>query len=249
MPGNPLLSPDAFTPATPATPERYLDVKPLAQLVPVYGVSDLPLTTLGEAVKPLVSLVPNIESQASSATQFFAGANVPHDIDAEQAAALRVFTNVTQIPEHSLYEKLNEALQSRDRTLITPYFRVVRLVSEAIKHLPKWDPSTPLWRGLPQDMCEEYAVDKEFTWWPYTITSSNEEKIRALFGENADMTIFRITGADNAVQVTPYSDVSDEDEVILPAGTILKVTAVTSPSTNVHVVELVVVKTKYPAVA
>ncbi|CAF1006607.1 unnamed protein product [Didymodactylos carnosus] len=136
--------------------ERFLDVnyEPQQRLSPIQGYELKPLVSLEEAVRPLESLISNIQGFVWTAT-----GNSPQEKDGllpNERAAIYLYTM------ECLYRQLNAALRSEDRQTLIPYFSYLKLFLTALWKLP--DVQDTVWRGMKGNLTDQYPQGKQFAW-------------------------------------------------------------------------------------
>ena len=122
-------------------------------------------------------------------------------------------------------------LRARDRAALkSGYFPYTRLLYEGLRVLASTSPRM-INRGVKMDVVSldpgAYAEEEVVIWWSF---SSCTKKIGVLhnpqfLGSTGDRTIFQIH-TRHGVDIGPFSAIQSEAEVLLPAGTALKVTSV-----------------------
>ena len=86
-------------------------------------------------------------------------------------------------------------------------------------------------RGVPLDLVsrypDEYAKDNNITWWQFSSTTTNIAALEnpAFLGKTGDRTIFQIM-TKHGIDITPFSAMPGEAELLLPPGICLLVTGV-----------------------
>ena len=123
---------------------------------------------------------------------------------------------------------MNDKAYDPDRSLIAPYgLFMVALVR--VMHKMKRYTGETVYRGVKRDLCSDYQLNCEFTWYGFCSTAKSIDVLNnPLFcGETGLRTMFAIKLTQHqARDITRYSLVAAEDEVLLPPGCRFKVTAV-----------------------
>ena len=136
--------------------------------------------------------------------------------------------------ESTLYVKLNTVLRLEDRMTIKPYFPFLRLLLTALKAIREGKSGEQMRvvnRGVPRDLLAEhpdvYGLGESFVWWGFSSCTSNIGVLsNPLFlGDEGDRTIFQVFSRFGAV-VSSFSAITSEAEVLLPAGTALRITGI-----------------------
>ena len=92
-------------------------------------------------------------------------------------------------------------------------------------------------RGVPLDLVgqhpDDYAVEETIVWWQFTSTTSNISVLSTpqFLGTSGDRTIFQIM-TSLGVDVTDYSAVKGESELLLPPAVALRITGVLPKSSD-----------------
>ncbi|CAF2910238.1 unnamed protein product [Rotaria sp. Silwood2] len=191
-----------------------VDFKPI-RLSPVYGYRTHPLLQLREALDPLITKINQLDEFikiAKSECHFPS----EHNLTRDESAAIYLYT--MEWGEQSLYRVMNAALRKEDRSVLVPWYGYLKLFDTALNKLP----SVPqnLWRGVKGDISKNYKKDDEFTWWCFTSCSPAVNVVKNFLGSPS--TLFMIE-AKNGKSISKYSSFSNEDEVILPLGTRIRV--------------------------
>lgn len=142
--------------------------------------------------------------------------------------------------ESPLYTTLNRLLRDTDRSALKlRFFPYLRLLIAGLHHLgaTQGDKMRMVNRGVKLDLVglypDEYAEDETLVWWQFSSTTS---KISVLsnpmfLGKTGPRTIFQIH-TSKAVDVSAFSAVQSEAELLLPPGIALKVTGVLPKSAD-----------------
>ena len=89
-------------------------------LPPIQGYEQMPLVTLGEAIDPLLTLVPDVERMAWTVKQsYFAG---EYDLTVDESASILLYSMEWEPPDKSFYVILNQTLQAANRNLLNRGF-------------------------------------------------------------------------------------------------------------------------------
>jgi hypothetical protein len=214
---------------------RLLDFLHSATLPPLRGCfndASNPLVGLDEA---LARQPDDLAAEVWSAKQWVRAAatreaigRVPGLTD-DGAMAIWLYT-----AESPLYRGLNAKLRAANRGQVTRlYFPFMRLLLTALRAVQAASGGEKLMvnRGVPSDVCADfpgdYTEESSIVWWAF---SSCTRKIAVLsnpmfLGSAGERTIFQVL-TRHAIDVSPFSAVQSEAEVLLPAGIVLRVTGV-----------------------
>merc|ERR1712113_618480 len=130
-------------------------------------------------------------------------------------AAIMLYTS------NAIYAQLNKALRELNRAAVKKYFLYLRLLFEAMDHLPK--KKRTLWRGIPVDLYDQYTVGSVQTWWNVSSCTADinvaKNFMKGCGGKCTLLTVESTTACDIS-EITFYSN---EKESLLAPGTQLKV--------------------------
>ncbi len=159
----------------------------------------------------------------------------------DQMVALHLYSQPTQ-----LYRLLNKALRNKHSAAVEPYLPFLKLFVSALDALlgaKKKQQQRVLYRGVPLDLKKEYRVGQEIVWRGVSSCTTDLDVAMSfagtLDGESVKKaaTLFHILAV--GVDISHYSAVDDEEEVILHPGTILRVTEVVPGKKGVTTIKLV----------
>jgi hypothetical protein len=120
--------------------ERFLDVnsEPQRRLSPIQGYELQPLVSLEVAVRPLESIISNIQGFVWTAT---GNCENPKDgLEPNESASIYLYTM------ECMYRQLNVALRSEDRKQLVAYFPYLKLFLTALWKLD--NVNSVVWRGI-----------------------------------------------------------------------------------------------------
>ena len=116
---------------------RFSDIggEPLRRLPPIRGFEHAPLVSFGEATKPLIGDVPEIEHMVYTIQR-----NNIHEKDGltvDESSSIALYSIEWNPREKSFYFILNETLRAPNRqTLLPRWFRFLRLLFIGLSKLP-----------------------------------------------------------------------------------------------------------------
>ncbi|MFF7295814.1 ADP-ribosyltransferase domain-containing protein [Streptomyces sp. NPDC008265] len=235
----------AFITSTMELHQLYLDrlsgVKDEGLVLPdITGVFDTPLMGFREAVGPVADVLARLDrhielSHAFGERRAGAGSGSGSGsgsggLSADAIAALHLYTC-----ESAFYREINAVLRSPDRSRLRPYLPYLRLLFSATAQLPAR--TEPLWRGVALDLRSQYPLGRTVTWWGVSSCTSEPGVARAFLGSRGKRTLFEVTPV-RAVGIRAFSAFTGEEEYILPPGTQLKVTGVTTARGGLSTVRL-----------
>jgi len=155
-------------------------------------------------------------------------ASVP-EMTADMGLAIWLYT-----AESPLYPRLNGLLRGKDRaTLKVHFFPYLRLLLSGLGKLRAMQGAEKRMvnRGVKLDLAgahpSEYAHSKTLVWWPFSSTTSNLSVLSnpMFLGKSGSRTIFQIH-TSKAVDISAFSAIKSEAELLLPPGLGLCITGV-----------------------
>jgi len=185
-------------------------------LTPISGVMEMPLpVTLAECGVG-GSSVKSSSSQGATLASKQAG-NPSRKMNGELYAAIMLYTS------NAIYADLNKCLRDENRSKVKKYFKYLRLLFEAMDHLPK--EKKTLWRGISVDLASspDYEVGKTVTWWSVTSTTADMNVARNFTkGCGGKCSLFTVE-TSTSTDISQLSFFGSEKESLLAPGTQLKV--------------------------
>ena len=148
----------------------------------------------------------------------------------DQLAIVHLYTQETDSANRtdSLYAIMNRALRNSDRSQVKWMKKFIFLLMHALRSCPKSKAKT-LHRGVALDLRREYSAGRIVTWHQASsCTGSIDVLSNPMFlGQSGPRTILAISLAKHsrARRISDFSAVRNEDEVLLPPNTRLKVHA------------------------
>ena len=140
--------------------------EPRRMLPPMQGHENKPLVSLEEAVKPLTSLVPEVERMVWQVKQTHLKGL--YNLTDDEEASILLYTMEWKPRENSFYIILNRTLKEEDRGLLQPWFLYMRLIMTALSKIPSDSNYRTVYRGVKQDLSEKYPKGITVTWWPFS---------------------------------------------------------------------------------
>lgn len=196
--------------------------EPLEFLAPIGGYAKTPLVSLEEAIEPLVSILPDVQSHAYVAKQ---RCKKPADgLTQDESASIMLYTMAWEPLDECLYFVLNATLRSPDRQQkLRPWYWYLRLFLNALFRLPPLRKT--VYRGVKLHMSKSYVTGETIVWWGFSSSTINVEILQSdlFLGETGTKTMFTIQ-CETARDIRKHSYFSVEDEVLLLAATQFKVT-------------------------
>ena len=227
---------------------RFADLGTLSKrmLAPIEGYEKMPVVSLEEAVKSLVSIVPQVERNVFIVKH---NCDEPEDgLTSDESASIMLYTYESQPPEDSLYVILNATLRSAQRQELKPWFLYLRLILTALARLPS--KHRFVHRGVKEDFRKLYPIGKPVIWWGFSSCTSSIGVLECenFFGKTGTRTLFQIecfSGKD----VKKHSFIEKEDEILLLPARQFMVTSCLDSGNGLHIIQLVETEPKYPFLA
>ena len=177
---------------------------------PISGFETEPLVSLEEAVQPIAGLVPNVLTHVKTAKEKFI--NDPN-LPINEAAAIYIYTMPI-----SLYEELNKALRNEDGSSLKSWVSYLKLLLTGLYKLPPH--KAEIWRGVSSVIDYSFKENNTHTWWSITSCSKHRDSAAGFTCEKGILfCIDSFCGKD----ITSYSALENEGEIILMPGTKLRV--------------------------
>ncbi|CAF5119371.1 unnamed protein product [Rotaria sp. Silwood1] len=200
------------------------------RLPPVYGYDTHPLLPLRQALDPIISQTNQLQKFIKIAKT---ECHFPseHGLTREESASIYLYT--MDWGEQSLYQVLNAVLREKDRSILVPWYGYLKLFDTALAKLPSLQIN--LWRGINGDITKNYKENDIFTWWCFSSCSSAVKVVKQFLGSVS--TLFMIE-AKNGKAISAYSNFTEENEVLLPLGTRLRVVSDALDHASLNVIHL-----------
>jgi hypothetical protein len=185
--------------------------EPKRMLPPIKGYEKEQLVSLEQAIKPIISFVPDIEEMVWTVKQ---NCQDPHDhLSSDESASIMLYTLEWMPREQSFYFILNQALRSQNRQELIPWFLFLRLFIVALSKLPSTKHRI-VYRGIKMDLTDQFSGGKTFIWWAFSSCSSSIKVLEQFLGETGHRTIFNIE-CDSAKDISQHSFYQSENEVLM----------------------------------
>jgi hypothetical protein len=175
----------------------------------IVGYEDSLLLTLEEAVQPIIPIVDRLVDSVATAKKKY---NRHSDLlTKDESAAIYLYTMSA-----SFNLRLNETLRAK-RHELKPWFDFLKLFITALEKLPST--SGTVWRAVSGDVGSIFDDNDVHIWWSVNSCSTDLRGIQAFLGEKG--ALFAIHTI-NAKDITAFSAIPDEGEVVLMPGTRLR---------------------------
>jgi hypothetical protein len=205
-------------------------------LPPIWGYDTMPLVSLEEAVRPLIYLLPGVQSHAFSAIQNCA--NPTDGLTQNESAAIMLYTMTWEPLDQCLYHTLNTTLRSVGRQLLRPWFLYLKLLLTALSRLPSVASRT-FYRGIKLDFSSKYSMRDTSVWWGFTSCTSSINVLQSeiFLGKTGSRTMFTIE-TNSGINIRNHSYFKTEDEVLLLPARQFKVHGCLDQDGGLHVIQL-----------
>jgi len=192
------------------------EVETESDLTPISGVMELPCPSkLADCGVGGSSVKSSVTSGEQLAKKQAVGPN--KKMNAELYGAIMLYTS------NAIYADLNKCLRDQNRTKIRKYFKYLRLLFEAMDHLPK--ENRTLWRGISVDLFDsaDYDAGKTVTWWSVTSTTADINVAKNFTkGCGGKCTLFTVD-SKTSTDISQMSFFGNEKESLMAPGTQLQV--------------------------
>ncbi|CAF3920693.1 unnamed protein product [Rotaria magnacalcarata] len=217
---------------------RVFDVgrEPLKMLLPICGYEDAPLVSLEKAVKPLLTILPDLKYHAHIAKR--ESAEKPaNGLTRDESAAIILYSMEGESREKSLYYTLNSILRSENRSKLEPWFLYLKLFMSGLTRLPS--ARQFVYRGVKMDLSKRYKKGDVFVWWAFSSCSASLEALENedFLGRTGRRTLFTID-CDNGKDISQHVYYQLEKEILLPAASQFEVVASLEPADGFHIIQL-----------
>lgn len=138
------------------------------------------------------------------------------------------------------YKELNRVCYDRDRSNAHAYAKSMWLLAHALKKLPRYGKSQ-VFRGVKLDLSADYPEGRTVVWhgWVSTTTAIKVLETPQFCGDSGDRTFFIINLTQSQGRdITTFSLIPGEAEVLLPPGTTIKVVSVMSAGSGLTIIQL-----------
>lgn len=200
---------------------------------PLAGYETCPLVSLEEAVKPLVSLVHDVEQMANDAK---CRCEEPEEgLTTDESASIMLNTMQWRPSSECLHNKLNSALRSQSRSSTKSWFLYLKLLFTALWKLPS--KRRFVYRIVHGDMSQDCREGDIITWWSFSSCTTSLTALQGFFKTNEDRTIFTVD-CDSDRDIRHHSCLSNEDEILLLPDQQFKVEDCSQPARGLHMIRL-----------
>ncbi len=123
----------------------------------------MPVLSLKMSVENLETIISKATQNAHIATE--RSLHPDNGLTQDESAAICLYTMNWKPNDQSLCTRLNDALRSKDRSELIPYFFYLKLFLSALWKLKSVKKT--VWRGVKADLRNEYPRGKTIIWWGF----------------------------------------------------------------------------------
>eukprot|EP00930_Biecheleria_cincta_P031537 TRINITY_DN2188_c0_g1_i1.p1 TRINITY_DN2188_c0_g1~~TRINITY_DN2188_c0_g1_i1.p1 ORF type:complete len:761 (+),score=143.66 TRINITY_DN2188_c0_g1_i1:19-2301(+) len=216
--------------------------------VPLLGLDQTPVLTPEEAGAQCGSLVVDLMTMLTVCKSVIQkrqrkGEILSHVPEAG-ACVLALYSAAWPNPCDSFYHVLNTSLRAIDRTGVKPFYAMLRLMREAMKVIKPYIGA--VWRGVKGNLTSKYPEGEQIIWWAFSSCTTKVDVLEneMFLGQEGDRTLFMI---ENAVgfDIRPFSFYQHESEVLLPAGSEMRVKSKVHAGSGLNIINLQMVPTTH----
>ena len=222
--------------------QRFMDLndEPLTIMTPIKGYDKMPLVSLEQAVRPLISFIPEIEQMADIAKRK-CQRPPPDNLTLDQSAAIMLYTLEWEPKEQSVYYMLNRALRTEDRQALKPWFLYLLSLRPSDKRT--------VFRGIKNDVSHRYKKGEKVIWWGFSSCTSKMDVLsnESFLGSQGQRTMFAIE-CQSGKDIQNHSYFKGENEILLPAAREMEVESILPQGGNLCLIQLKEVRPKYPLI-
>jgi hypothetical protein len=183
----------------------------------IIDYEDLPLLTLEEAVEKIIPLIPHVMDYVATAKKKY-NWHSPL-LTRDESAAIYLYT----IPKTEFFSSLNRALRAANRQILQPWLHFLKLLITALKRLPST--KATIWRAVDYDATLDFIEGEVYTYWYISLCSRNLHIAELFLPKSGTLFVIdAIYGKD----ISMFSAIPDEQEVILMPGTRVRAKSRTS---------------------
>jgi len=207
---------------------------------PIFGIKSAPLLSFEEAVH--YSKQDERLSECEFEFSIECALEFAQEKAAEQKGTNLTFDEIAAIYLYTLpspfYDILNLRLREPERQRLSPHFSFIKLLLNGLYKLPVISSKT-VYRGVKQNLASLYNKGEKKVWWAFSSTTSHVEVLQneQFLGKAGDRTKFNIDllcGFD----ITFFSSLPTEKEVLLIPGTCLEVVSILDNGGGLHEIQM-----------
>jgi hypothetical protein len=217
--------------------------EPHEMLMPISGYDEMPLVSLEEAVKPLISLLPKIRNYAHAAKQ---RCKKPTDnLTPDESASIMLYTMEWEPLDQCLCVALNKTLRSNDRQQLKPWFLYLKLFLTALWRLPSTQKF--IYRSVRFDLSVYYPKGKTVVWWGFSSCAVSVDVLKSqrYLRTSAAKTIF-VIDCHSSKDISKHSYYPTKHQILLLCATQFRVLSSLFQGHGLHIVQLQEIQPKTP---
>jgi hypothetical protein len=217
-------------------------------LLPIQGYENVPLVSLEEAVKPLTSLVQEVERMVRTVKQRLL--KKEYDLTNDESASILLYTLEWEPKDRSFYVILNDTLQAADRDLLNPWFLYLRLIMTSLAKIPSESHCFTVYRGIKMDLSAQYPKGSIVLWWGFSSCTTSLELLtdERFLGRSGTRTQFNIE-CYSGKSIKSLSLNPEEEEVLLPPARQFEVISCLDQGNGLHIIQLKEIEPKLPLIS
>ena len=216
---------------------RFLDIGQELNnfLSPIEGYEKVPLDSLEDSIKPLVSIVPDVQEKARLAKEHCLSPS--NNLSCDESAAICLYSMEWKPYEKCLYVMLNSILREENRKKIEPWFSFLKLLITALNRLPS--KHLTVYRGIKADLHNAYPKGQIFVWWGFSSCTTSIDVLQSekFLGKAGSRTKF-IIDCYNGKDISKHSHFAAENEILIPAATQFQVVACLDHGNDFYTIQL-----------
>lgn len=163
-----------------------------------------------------------------------------------EIAALALYTAAFLATDESFYDVLNCLMREKDRHAIKPFAEYIWLLMWGLRMAPA-SPAPTVYRGVKLDLSRMYPVGATVCWHQFASCTWKIEVQRKFLGKTRPRTLFTIElTTQRGKMIRKYSQIPEEEEVLLPANSMFEVVSVLNMGERLHMIQLKEVPPKDP---
>ncbi|CAF3973106.1 unnamed protein product [Rotaria sp. Silwood2] len=209
---------------------------------------NIPFVSLEEAINPLVPFVPELEQMILIVKK---NHNIAKDsLTTDESSSILLYTIKWKPINKSFRVILNTTLETRNQTLLKPWFRYLKLIMTALNKLPSNSTRLTVYHAVKLNLIAQYPVGRIFVWWGFTLCTTSLDILNNehILGQNGARTLF-IIDSQSGKSICKHSFYSKEQEVLIPAACRFHVTGCFDAGNGLHIIHLKEMQPKHQLIA
>ena len=207
------------------------------------SLEKVPIVSIDEAVKPLASIVADINEMVAQVKE---KCTQPKDgLKPDESAAIMLYTLKWTSRDTSFYRILNKQLQLEDHDKLKPWYLYLKLFITSLDKLPTQ--SQTIYRGIQCNLIDQYPQEKEFVWWAFSSCTTSIHVLQddLFLGKTGDRTLFTID-SNSGKDLRNHSFFPTEDEILLVAARKFRVISSLDSGNGLFIIQLKEIESDYP---